>query len=970
MSIYGDSDQYADSDDGSIHNSRRFSSEAEASPSPSPSLQSDASVSPPLRSPASPYRSNTPRYLRNSFDDSSYSHDEEMSKLIVKINDPPDPVTESFGDLFSKPLTKISCHYITIKVDTEVYESNRIQLALKSDYFEKLLTADFNEKDSKSVEIHTIDSGTFSIVHDMITKDTELRTVLNLDNYATLLWAMDYLQMEIDLKVFRRYLYEYLQIPTPLFPNVWKLLDYIAANQNFKYLLPTFYQYFSIHLGEVADCEEILSLPVTQLVKIITRNVLSVVEKEKHSISLLCARWITHDMVNRLSSIFTLVNAVRCRYGLSFRVNGENVNIQHLHDVGEELKLTSVLKYFNVLFDYHGEIAYTKEESIKEEKSQHVWADDERESLPMRTRPLKRKRRSDRSSEDSSSSREPSVDKSKTPPTAISVINKIDENTKWTTFLQNGHFYDVTAKVEGKSFKLHLCKLKSLSGYFARLSSQIFDKDTEHLLDEIDQATFNMIIDYIYFNTEIRLKSKNVLRILKASAVLEVDEIIEECEEYIQRAKRRLSASFMELVDFCCGKNRLKKIYTTLCDYLVDSWPEAVDMPSFGSISYETLESILNFGDLEIDQEREILKFCSRWIVHDVNNRFKLIPRIASAINRNYMTIYDCDKMEIAADSRMDYSESYVRFKLKEILIATSLVPLSVTAKKPWKFDKSQLFISMEEDNLNEIVILDTKMNSIASIAMMKARDQDDYMKLIPSAAIVNDDIFIYRAIGFIPYFNVYNRVSKKCYSLAASYRMRDSHGTLLNCNNQVYYCCNNSCIVHYSFELNRWVRLVKCDYNKKVITHLSDGKSLYRVRRGVLFPNNVVIEEYNFKRNKWTVLPNLHFEMDTTVNRRLLRQVIVSGALAIVSPLAIHLFDRSTRMWSAIPTISLAPSSRDSMKTVFVDVENDKMYLTTNEAIYSVSLKIATSGALVPFKRISGVSEPFFFQPVHAIPS
>ncbi|KAL6960013.1 Kelch-like [Sarracenia purpurea var. burkii] len=110
--------------------------------------------------------------------------------------------------------------------------------------------------------------------------------------------------------------------------------------------------------------------------------------------------------------------------------------------------------------------------------------------------------------------------------------NSNDEYDKLRKFLANGDFYDITVRVEEKSYKLHRVVLESKCGYFADIFRTEYNesvakcngipatfpyKDEEYLLDEVDQSTFDAVIDHVYL---IKISETNSMTLLEFSRPL------------------------------------------------------------------------------------------------------------------------------------------------------------------------------------------------------------------------------------------------------------------------------------------------------------------------------------------------------------------------------------------------------------------------------------------------------------------
>ncbi|KAL6954084.1 BTB (POZ) domain-containing protein 8 [Sarracenia purpurea var. burkii] len=759
-----------------------------------------------------------------------------------------------------KPGDMIRSDYsdIMVKVDTDVYHLDRLQLALKSDYFEKLFTEDFLEKRCDLIELPLMDSDTFSAIVDVI-YGKDLKSVITSENCISLLMAMDYLQMGIDLKVFANFIKEKAGDELLSDANIFKLYNFILENENFKALLPSVFEYLGSHLKEVRGYEEFQSLALEQFVEIILAGKLPWGIERMHEFSEICVEWICYDWENRLPHIFKIVNAAKYNLCFPCTVNDEKLHI-NLLNMSQVMKREKVLGYFQRLLLYKGEnnIVPGKFKSISKEKDEDFHHD--------------------------------SHDK--------------NAQNKLVRFLENGTLYDITVKVEEKTYRLHRFKLKSSCGYFAELFSTELsaetseqsegtsaptvqsNKDKEYLLSDIDHTIFEMMIDYIYLDKEVQLTSDNIVGILKADSILQIKGLQPKCESWLKNNMEEISTDLaIEILNFTCGKVKLENLLKLYFRKFVPlMWPEIGDnVTLFRSVSFNMLEEILlsetlHFytirewtPDFYIDDQHKLLDICTKWIIHDAKNRYHLIPRVALAINCNFMVDYDDYKMETPADFN-NCSQQQVRDELWKILCSTTLVPSNIPSQnttRKRKLEENPVFISSTIDK--KIHILNAELNNVASLPYFEGKSF--YKGSSVSATVINDNVYIIKQSECIIInshcFQVYNLTLKKLISLCdIPKEISDSKYdfnikcTLLNCLNGIYCCYETGYVLEYSTELNRWTRLSKYGRSSKDgVLFASDGKKLYRMYlysksgSGAYSLNSqykYVVEIYNFEQNKW----------------------------------------------------------------------------------------------------------------------
>ncbi|XP_065199756.1 uncharacterized protein LOC135831300 [Planococcus citri] len=935
----------------------------------------------------------------------------------------PEPKTAPWHSLFK-------FHDVSIKVGDQIYPSNRLQLSLESNYFEKLFTENYAGKDGEFVEIRTLDSATFSAIVDII-NGKDLESLINADSCVSLLLAMDFLQMEIDLKPFAKYIEKYAEEDLPFNSQMFELCSLAGANQDYKYLRCKIHYYLSRHFLDFLNYQEFLLLSPEELIDII--KIRQRVSRypcayEKNIVSRICTKWICHDVEKRLNNFVKLVNAANYRLFKSFfRINADNI-VSRLNNMRENENEEEIRRYFYQFLDRNGEIN----------------ADDFEEPRTI----------------DNGFS-------------THSKINQIDRVAKWTKCAKEGLLYDVIVKAGKKSYKLHRFVLITASSYFSDLFSAKNDEEQaqstkssnrakidEYVVD-FAESTFDLIVELIYFDSVLKMNSiEESIEILKAGKILKMDKLmieglfwidcnvqnfsiedilqildlvlgddsfsnlnkdwisnfvckflssksaenlkrdiihriwnvcntlqcgrltekctkwmvrnlqaptrkdvseilknkhgvetilqflnisgaeklsvdivlyilhvsenlkcyklVKKCLQWMTRHQETLTAeNLIEILNFTLEKEEFDYEYAFfLCKHVVASWPN-VDESLFCVISDTMLENMILLPDFFFDDPHQIIDICAKWIVHDVKNRYPLIPKIAFDINRNHTANLDDYKItEIPQIS--DCSQQLIRDKLREILSSNSLVRYSdagdlVVEKKP-------IFISAFDWDCVEDFTCDVVDEDLSKIASLKSlmfhfnnpADSDGYHTYLErplSTTLIKDNLFVLCGIYETSVFLVYNLSSKKLYSLAGIPHIteRVEERTLLNCNGQVYCCFGRRDIItRYSVELNRWQIISKLKSETKPILRIrnilftSDGTNLFRV-----FKSNVsdsitkcVLQTWDLKQDSWTCLSDVS-KMPSA--EKAIGLTNVENGIAVLSKSMIFYFDLKSRCWREI---------------------------------------------------------------------
>ncbi|XP_065208210.1 uncharacterized protein LOC135837017 [Planococcus citri] len=803
----------------------------------------------------------------------------------------------------AKNLVRSQFYDVMVKVDTDVYCLDKLQLAWKSCYFERLLIEYSDQGECNLIELPLMDTETFSSVVDVI-YGQPLASILNNENFITLLIAMDYLQMEIDLETYGHF----LQSNSVLDVKVFKLYDFVQENPNLRCLLPHVLIYLSKHLAGLRSREEFLSLPLDDIIQIIVSRGMSPNEKVMREICQICAEWIHYDLENRLTHATKLVNAAKRRFVYANGIKDVDFNAKLAH-VAEHMKLEQIAKLFHKFLVFNGDINTAGQELLK----------------------LRAKKNE----------------------TTIGVEK--NERKKLEKLLENGYFYDIAVKVEEKIYKLHRFKLNSASGYFADIfSAESFNtdtqcaevttqrpiKDNEYLLRDVDQTTFEMIIEYIYFG-KLQLTCETITRVLKAAAAnnLRIEKLFDKCISWIKENIEEICSKVL-IIDECICRSWIEENVEEICSEVLIK-PEMINTFPICSISFDMLENLLLSSPVCCDNPQKIVEICAKWVMHDVKNRYHLIPQIAVDINHNRMVEYDDYKIEEIADLH-NLTEQHIRVKLWNTLSSTSLVPPAtnnISRKGRGSFSKIlPVFVASTGDMT--VRILNVDLNEIASfsffsiISTNEPKDielRNTYFKV--SATSIRDNLFVmFTPDYYSRLFYVYNSTSKELRSLNCFRKKVASilcKYSLLNCRDQVYCCFENGQVFKYLVEMNRWMIFSKAPAsvggNGKRVWFTSHGNELYRMYKNEETRSTYVIEEFNFQQNVWLSLPHSSFtpatqsSYDTPIG---LISINAGDILAVIFPSYLRLFDLSTRSWREISLAGDVGPTSSNRKPVFALVQ------------------------------------------------
>ncbi|XP_065216026.1 uncharacterized protein LOC135842474 [Planococcus citri] len=789
---------------------------------------------------------------------------------------------------------------------TYKYYLNRAILASKSKYLTRL-AEDNDGEDISNAIVETIqeDDVYSPIIQIMYGKD--LKRLIEKHNFVDLFKNMCCLEMETDLDVFKEFIEKTIKSKEEICHEMIELYFFMLSSRLFDeskcdYLLPTVSQYFSDRLLDAYKMKKFSSMPYEGLLRILLHRKTDELQ-DKCLIGRICAGWICHDFETRVVKLIKLVNATKHRYGIFHYCNTDEEQsiIDSAKQIGDKSRVQQVEKLFNKLLHYHGDVLF-----------------------------------------DSSQLSDVISDES-----PIRIINAIDQPSTWTMFLEKEYFCDVVIVIKGLSFKLHRIKLLLSSRFFYDLftknkkpSSSTNDEKSAklttetHTIDEIDATAFEQVISYIYEGKIDEIGSEySMINLLKTSKFLQIDDLYEECYVWFLNSLCKITGDVIfDLFHFLYENERTSDLYTLLVHRILGMFPEFVDC-NFNNISLEILEEIVALPELEMNSADEVVDLCSKWIFHDMEQRYSQVYEIAAAINRNFAFDVKRPKLEKPdSENSVEHSLKYVKEFLIKCLSSSTLVPLN--SGPCLKNDQMPCFIGLQTDGALSIVDKDfNEIVSINSTTLPVYSGQAAISISHYSATVIDDKLFVLFNVNEKFHFYAYIPTSRKFISLATDPRMHSfSSYTILNCNDEVYYV-GDTILLKYCFHLNRWITFVKSKSSRKWFT--SDGKMLYKIsfRRSptVNHSGELITSFFDFKQTTWNRLPDIPVQPSLKIGERIEWSDFPIAASSIGNDLCVLFkwetlfFHWKVQTWSMIENsyeglVSLAECDRDIL---FISAKN-----------------------------------------------
>ena len=180
-----------------------------------------------------------------------------------------------------------------------------------------------------------------------------------------------------------------------------------------------------------------------------------------------------------------------------------------------------------------------------------------------------------------------------------------------------GFFNDVTIGVGNQCFSANRMVLSCYSDYFQNKFRTKTDYQESVKLDDVDEKSVKLIIDYIYSKT-IAIDKQNVVDLLKAAHLLKMNDVKEFCFEYLESTINSDNCiTGINLAKQYENESLLNKYYQHLSNHL-DEVSDQIEFKNLSAVDLESCISNLNRSELD---EMLLFEAIASWTKHDQENR-------------------------------------------------------------------------------------------------------------------------------------------------------------------------------------------------------------------------------------------------------------------------------------------------------------------------------------------------------------
>ena len=203
---------------------------------------------------------------------------------------------------------------------------------------------------------------------------------------------------------------------------------------------------------------------------------------------------------------------------------------------------------------------------------------------------------------------------------------------------RDGVLCNVVLRVGQLSLPAHRAVLASCSPYFRAMFTAKLSEQQKETIDfkDIHPHALNQLVDFAYTG-KVDVNEDNVLELLPAACLLQVDDVIDECCNYLESQLH--SSNCIGIAKFA-EMHACRDLHRKCLTYQRRHFKEVTLSQEFMQISNikEIIEMICA-DDLVVPTELDLLIALEAWIMYDVAERKKYIVELMSHVRFAYVPL-------------------------------------------------------------------------------------------------------------------------------------------------------------------------------------------------------------------------------------------------------------------------------------------------------------------------------------------
>lgn len=203
---------------------------------------------------------------------------------------------------------------------------------------------------------------------------------------------------------------------------------------------------------------------------------------------------------------------------------------------------------------------------------------------------------------------------------------------------KSGELCDVTLVVNNKEFYCHRALLSANSHYFrAMFSGSMSERHQNRIvLYDVSDVAMEHIIDFFY-TSSIGITMENVVHILPAASMFQVDKIVNACCEFM---RRNISVSNCLGIASFADLHSCSELKALADEYAIQHFSEVIQVDEFLQLSIDPLLQLISSDALNVYSEERVYEAVMAWIKYEPQSRKQHVASILDCVSYYLKSLY------------------------------------------------------------------------------------------------------------------------------------------------------------------------------------------------------------------------------------------------------------------------------------------------------------------------------------------
>jgi len=201
---------------------------------------------------------------------------------------------------------------------------------------------------------------------------------------------------------------------------------------------------------------------------------------------------------------------------------------------------------------------------------------------------------------------------------------------------KTGELCDIILVVNNKEFYCHRALLSANSQYFrAMFSGSMSERHQKKIvLYDVSDVAMEHIINFFYTSL-VGITMENVVHILPAARMLQVDRIVDACCEFM---RRNISLGNCLGISSFADLHSCDELKSLADEYAIQHFSEVIQVDEFLHLSIDLLLQLISSDALNVHSEERVYEAVLAWIKYEPQSRKQHISSLLDHV-RYYLSI-------------------------------------------------------------------------------------------------------------------------------------------------------------------------------------------------------------------------------------------------------------------------------------------------------------------------------------------